>query len=95
VSPAALRADWDAAPGRADVMVILEPSAGQAAELRPMSQGEAAVYVAASVVGARQGGRWPSVVDAVLEALDGAEARRAGGSPARELAQRLERECTA
>jgi energy-coupling factor transporter ATP-binding protein EcfA2 len=95
VSPAAVRSDWQADPGPADVVILLERSAGRAPDVRAMSSGEAAVHVAASVLGVRHGGRWPAVVDAVLRALQGAEAVRAAGSPARALAERIERECAA
>lgn len=95
VSPAAVRTDWAADPGPVDAVVLLERPEGQAPDVRAMSPGEAAVHAATAVLGGREGGRWPALVSGILDALRGAEAVRAGGSPAAALAERLARELEA
>jgi len=84
VSPAAIRRQWQAPPGRPDIVVVLEQLHHQdEARVVKMSEGEAALRVGRALMGAGtgRGPAWRDVMARVLEALQDVVAWRAAGGP--------------
>jgi hypothetical protein len=98
VSPAAIRRDWQASPGRPWAVVLLDVGAREGpAGIARSSDGEAAVYVTRKVLGREPGGeaeavRSEEIVSRLLEGLAEAVAYRATGHDPGAIARALEQE---
>lgn len=98
VSPAAIRRDWEAPPGRPWAVVLLDAgSRGEPAGLVKSSEGEAAVYVTQKVLGREPGAevgapRSEDVTLRLLEGLAEVTAYRAAGHDPAAVAEALEKE---
>lgn len=92
VSPAAFRADWEAPPGLADAVVLLdsERHTGQVT-VESVSEGAAAIMASQSLIaGGDAGMEHTRLMLRVLEALADARAWRVSGAGARDVARALE-----
>ena len=97
VSPAAIRHDWQAPPGKPWAVVLLEASAREGpAGIARSSDGEAAVYVTQKVLsrepGVEVGAVRTEVVSRLLEGLAEVAAYRAAGHDPAAIAEALEKE---
>jgi hypothetical protein len=89
VSPAAIRADWAAGPGRPDVVMVLDAAGhGGPVMIERMSDGEAAVRVGTALMAAGGSGPgWSDTMARILDALRDVVAWRAVGGPPAALAR--------
>jgi hypothetical protein len=92
VSPAAFRADWEAPPGQADAVVLLdsERHTGQVT-VEPISEGAAAIMASQSLIaGGNAETERTRLMLNVVEAMSHARAWRAGGAGAQGVARAIE-----
>ena len=92
VSPAAIRRAWEAPPGRAATLLILDGRHDGPPALERMSEGRAALQVGAAMMAADAGRLpdWSSVMGRMLDALSDVVAWQLTGGPPAALARAVQ-----